>query len=158
MSEVEIQGLQQLNALLQQLPAKMEANILRGALRASGVVLRDEAKTQAPVDSGELRDSIRVSARIDKKNGSIRAKVTAGNRKVFYAHMVEHGTAAHFIKPKNRKSLFFAGLAKEVVNHPGSRRHPFMRPAFDGKSGAAIQAFADYVRARIDKLVKKGVL
>jgi hypothetical protein len=51
--------------------------------------------------------------------------------------------------------LFFAGLAKETVTHPGIHPSPFMRTAFDSKSAAAIKAFADYMTKRIPKELKK---
>ncbi|MDO8940901.1 MAG: hypothetical protein Q7U98_17235 [Methylicorpusculum sp.] len=48
-----------------------------------------------------------------------------------YAGWVEEGTAAHVIRPKDRKALRFPvsggagfGFAKEI-NHPGSKAHPF---------------------------------
>lgn len=156
MADVEIKGLADLHRALQELPAKVEANVLRGGLRAAGKVIQEEAMARVPVASGDLRDSIRVSARLQKKRGKVEATVKAGSKKAWYAHLVEFGTAAHFIKPKNRKSLFFAWLAKEVVNHPGAKRKPYMRPAFDGKAQSALQAMADYIRARLPKEIKKA--
>lgn len=38
-----------------------------------------------------------------------------------------------------------------AVTHPGAAPHPFMRPAFDEQSGAAIDAFAAYVDKRLGK-------
>jgi HK97 gp10 family phage protein len=137
-------------------------------LRAGAKVIEEEAKRRVPVGSGALRDSIRVSLR--SKRGVIQALVKAGNRKPkigktstgrdvylnpWYAHLVEYGTARHWIKPKNRKSLFLAGLARELVDHPGAKPKPFMRPAFDAKSQAAIDAMAAYMAARMPREVKK---
>lgn len=160
-TQITIKGLADLNKLLQELPVKIETNILRGGLRAGAKVIADEAKRLCPqsvpstvakkygATPGELMRSIRVSMR--SRRGIVQATVKAGNYKAFYAHMVEYGTAAHFIKPKNRKSLFIAGLFSEAVSHPGAQRKPFMRPAMDSKAQAAIQAMADYVRDRLPK-------
>jgi hypothetical protein len=48
-----------------------------------------------------------------------------------YAGFVEHGTQPHVIRPRNRQALRFPvgggagfGFAR-VINHPGSRPHPF---------------------------------
>lgn len=38
-----------------------------------------------------------------------------------------------------------------AVMHPGAAPHPFMRPAFDEQAGAAVDAFAAYVRTHIDE-------
>ncbi len=155
-SSVEIKGLAELHKTLQDLPAKIERNVLRGGLRAGAKVMEVAAKAQVPVKHGDLRQSIRVSMRVSSKTGTVRAQVKAGDKKAWYAHLVEFGTARHWIKPKNRKSLFIAGLMKEIVDHPGARAKPFMRPAFDGKWRQAIDAMADYIRTRLPKEFKKA--
>ena len=152
-SELHVSGLFELDKLLKELPAKVERNILRGAMRAGAKVFADRAKELVPVKSGQLRDSIKVSTR--SKRGRVSATVSAGGKKAFYAHMVEFGTARHFIKPRTRKSLFFAGLAREVVDHPGSTPKPFMRPALDGGQVEAVNAAADYIRKRLAKQAAK---
>jgi len=153
MNELNVKGLSDLNKLLNEFPAKVEGNIMRGAMRAGAKVFEDRAKQLVPVKSGSLRDSIKVRTR--SKRGRVSATVSAGDKKAFYAHMVEFGTAQHFIKPKSRKSLFFAGLAMDVVDHPGAKSKPFMRPALDGGQTEAVNAAADYIRKRIDKEAAK---
>lgn len=152
-SELHVSGLSELDKLLKELPAKVERNILRGAMRAGAKVFEGRAKELVPVKSGQLRDSIKVSTR--SKRGRVSATVRAGGKKAFYAHMVEFGTARHFIKPRKRKSLFFAGLAREVVDHPGASPKPFMRPALDGGQAEAVNAAADYIRKRLAKEAAK---
>lgn len=154
MTDIKISGLAELQALLDELPAKIEANVVRGGLRAAAKVVETEARRLCPVGkTGALRDSIHVSMR--SKHGRISATIKAGGAKAFYAHMVEYGTARHWIKPKNRKSLFVAGLMKEAVDHPGAKKEPFMRPAIDGKASEAIDAMASYMRDRIPKEIDK---
>lgn len=164
-SSVEIRGLAELHKTLQELPAKIERNVLRGGLRAGAKVMEAEASRLCPeglptMDSvkrgarqGELKRSIRVTMRASKS--AVRAQIKAGNKVAWYAHLVEFGTARHWIKPKSRKSLFVAGLFKEVIDHPGARPKPFMRPAFDSKWRQAIDAMADYIRARLPKEIGK---
>ncbi|MDC8446455.1 MAG: HK97 gp10 family phage protein [Nitrosomonas sp.] len=152
-TEVKIDGLVDLHKLLQELPAKIEGNVLRGGVRAGTKVFLDRAKSLVPVNSGKLRDSIKIRTR--SRKGVVSASLVAGGGKAFYGHMVEFGTAQHFIKPKNRKSLFFAGLLREVVDHPGAQSKPFMRPAFDGGSTEAVNAMAEYIRQRLPKEFKK---
>jgi len=167
MAKVEIRGLSELHKTLQELPAKIERNILRGGLRAGAKVIEDEAQRLVPValptmDSvkrgaraGELKRSIRVTMRANK-SGQVRAQLKAGNSVAWYAHLVEFGTARHWIKPKSRKSLFLAGLAKELVDHPGAKPKPFMRPAYDNKWRSAIDAMASYVRDRLPRELRKA--
>jgi HK97 gp10 family phage protein len=166
MTDIVIKGLEGLQSLLDELPAKIELNIVRGGLRAAAKVIEAEAKRLCPVGdpstenkqlyggyAGALRDSIHVSMRTSK--GTAKATIKAGGKIAYYAHMVEFGTARHWIKPLNRKSLFLAGLFKEAVDHPGAKKKPFMRPAIDGQADGAVDVMADYVRERIPKEVAK---
>jgi len=150
---VKITGLAELQKSLAALPARIEANVVRGALKAGAQVMVEEAKRQVPVRSGQLRDSIHVSSRITKRTGKVTGNVVARAR---HAHLVEFGTAAHWIKPKSRKSLFVAGLLRAVVSHPGARPRPFMRPALDRGWQPAIDRFAEYADKRVAKEIEKA--
>lgn len=156
MADIEIKGAAELHRALAQLPAKLEAQVSRQALRAGAKVIEREAKALTPVAEGKLRASIRTSTGM-KRGGVVYAHVKAGGRKkgdAFYAHMVEYGTKPHEIKPKRFKSLFIAGIFRKVVQHPGAKARPFMRPAFANKSQEALGAIADYIRARLARVAK----
>jgi HK97 gp10 family phage protein len=173
-SNVSISGLKELDVILKTLPVNIEKNVMRGAIRAGLNEIKTEAKSQLAsgghVKSGALQRSVRVGfARKSEKYGWVRGHVKAGDKKAWYAHLIEFGTGSFYsgkgtkskrapyeIKPKGKKSLFFAGLMKELVIHPGIRPSPFMRKAFDSKSAASIKAFADYMEKRIPKEVKKA--
>lgn len=165
MSEIKVRGLSELNQFLQQLPAKIEANVLRGALRAGAKVILMEARRLAPVGppnsenarlyggyEGALRDSIRVGA--TSKRGRITAYVKAGGKSaktkadVYYAHFLEYGTAAHKITAAKGGWLFFGKFAKAVM-HPGIQPRPFMRPALESQAQEAVLAAANYMKARL---------
>lgn len=163
MLETQINGLTELQKILDQLPVKVEKKILRGALRAGQKVVLDQAKASIHNVSGALADSLRISTRTGK-DGKISVRVVAGNKTAYYAHMVEFGTAKHLIKPKSskssksRKSLLIAGMMREVVHHPGAKKKPFMRPAADAAAtdaSEAITAFKDYMATRITKEMDK---
>lgn len=148
-SEQNIIGGRELDELLQTLPAKIEKNIMRSALRAGANVLRDRAKELAPKDDGYLQQSIRVVTRA--RGGQVSASVKAGNSIAFYAHMVEYGTRPHTIKAKRAQALFFNGKAVKDVAHPGARPKPFMRPAADAGLAASVAAVQQKVRERLTK-------
>ena len=173
MADIKITGLAALQRALNELPSKIERNIVRSALRAGGREFVKAAKAAVPVDSQDLKKSIRVST--STRNGKPAAEVKAGNKKAFYAHMVEFGTARHLISAtggvevkgkKGPKKLGIAATNKRIqrgvlaigdkilgatVIHPGANAHPFMRPALDTAGPAAVQAFADQVRKRLTK-------
>lgn len=156
MSNINIKGLSELQRFLDALPAKIETNIIRGALRAGAREIMNEARLNAPIGEpsesgikkynlypGALRDSIRLSVRLDRRNNQVVASVKAGGKvkktgaNVYYAHMVEFGTRHH--------SLRKGGDA----THPGVSPRPFMRPALDAKAGQSVVAAGEYIKKRL---------
>jgi HK97 gp10 family phage protein len=148
MSSINIKGGKEIFELLQTLPAKLEQNIMRGALRAGAKVILEEAKRNVPVSSGDLRDSLRVST--NSKKGRVTASVKAGNKKVYYTRFIEMGVAAHTITSKTGY-LSFLGNAYKSVEHPGIQPKPFLRPAFDTKQKEAIEAIGLHIGKRLNK-------
>lgn len=142
-----IQGGRQLDQLLQTLPVKVEKNILRGALRAGAAVIRDEVQQRAPIDSGALRKSVRISSRSNK--GRVSASVKVGNQEAWYAHLVEFGTRPHVIKAKPGRAMRFGGVTTAQVNHPGIAPRPFIRPAVDASTAHALVEIPKYLRKRL---------
>ena len=150
MTDIKVKGLAELQKFLDQLPAKMEANVLRGSLRSGAKVIANAAKSNVTSVSGELAKSIRVSTRTKKSDGKVSASVKTGSRAAFYAHMIEFGTRPHVIKAKDKKVLRIEGrFAGKEVKHPGAKPKPFMRPALDTQSGAAIVAAGEYIKKRL---------
>jgi HK97 gp10 family phage protein len=168
-----IKGGAELQKFLDQLPAKMEANVMRSALRAGAKVIADEAKANVPVKDGDLRDSIKVSTRLSR--GVVTATVKAGSKKAWYWRFVEFGTASHYIsvqeseKPINtrRGANFGKAVSMTTINrnvlrigsrfigptvmHPGAKARPFMRPALDGKANDALEAVGEAIKKRLTK-------
>lgn len=181
-SNIEITGLSDLYAQLQQLSGKIESNVMRGALRAGLQVVRTAAINNVPVQDGDLRDSIRISARRrSMKYGWVRMHLVAGNDVAYYANMVEFGTAQHIIRAKERPTRktrrgTVKGLSIKTMNkmlnsgslkiggryvgasvlHPGARPAPFMRPAIDGSQQQALEAMRDYIAKRLPREIKKA--
>lgn len=164
-----ITGGRQLDDLLKTLPKKLERNVMRAALREGGVVMREEVKSRVPVDDGTLRRSVRVSTR--SRKGEVYASVKAGNKKAYYANMVEFGTRPHLVKVDDRdrginqrngrrisvttinrqqRSLIIGRtFVGPTVQHPGAQPRPFMRPAADASFKQAIKAFDRKLRERM---------
>lgn len=147
MSEVHIKGLDQLQKFLDQLAPKMEANVMRGALRAGMKEVLADARAGAAVASGALRDGLKISTRI--KGGRVYAHLRATGKHGYLANWIEYGTVAHEIRPKGGKSLFLAGVFSTLVNHPGATPKPFMRPALDARAGEAVVAVGNYIKNKL---------
>lgn len=149
MSEVNVKGLSELQAFLDKLPAKMEQNIMRAAMRQGGNIMRDEVKANVPVKSGVLRDGIKVSTRA--RRGTVTASIKATGKHSYIARWIEYGAAAHRILPKNKAKLFFNGEFIDGVNHPGITPKPFFRPALASKAQQALIAVGEAIKRRLTK-------
>ncbi|MFG1238008.1 HK97-gp10 family putative phage morphogenesis protein [Xanthobacter autotrophicus DSM 597] len=126
-----IKGLASLRRKLRAIPDAAREEIRRAMEEAAQEVV-NLARHLAPVDAGDLRDSIGwtwgdpprgaiVLAKSRPRKGAkdMRLTIYAGNDKAFYARWVEFGTAAHPNKGK------FTG-----TRHPGTRAQPFFFPAY----------------------------
>jgi len=162
--ELNVTGLDELQKFMTQLPAKLEKNVMRGALRAGAKEIMIDAKAKAPVGApnqenkklyggypGALRDSLRIGTSV--KFNTIIAYIRAGGRNkktgaiAYYAHMVEYGTKRHLIIPKKRGGKLKIGNSLvSAVMHPGTKARPFMRPALDSRASAAVNAAAAHMR------------
>lgn len=149
MAEIRIDGLDALKRALDELPKRTANKHLRAAVASGARVIRDAAKTKAPVYTGPvsqghpppgtLKRSI-VAKFIKEKSTNTKQVyyVTARRGKqyqkqgkkgnlsqdAFYAHMVEFGT----VKMSPR---------------------PFLRPAFDTKKDDAVRAITKTIQTRV---------
>lgn len=151
MAEVHVTGLKELQGFLGQLPAKLEKNVVRGALRAGATKeLLQEARAillqNGSVRTGTLMVGLKVVT--SSKGGVVTSSVKATGKHAFVAHWLEYGVGAHAIAAKGGM-LSFLGIFAKSVWHPGFRPKPFMRPALDHSGQAAVVATAEYMRKRL---------
>lgn len=75
-----------------------------------------------------------------------RVSVAVGpHKKNRIAKWLEYGTKTHLIpkrRKRKRKVLYFNGVFRYSVRHPGARKRPYLRPAFDENQGKAQAAMA----------------
>lgn len=121
------------------LNALAQANLRKGILARVGVLAVREAKALVPRKTGNLDRTIRLGPVNDE-----RALIYAGGiRNVGYAAYVEFGTGPHVIVPKRAKVLAWGGNRRlsgtlrsgakatnfaRKVNHPGTRKKPYLVP------------------------------
>lgn len=132
----KIVGGKELDAALKRIGPDFERKIAKGAVRAGANVIAKQAKENAPVDDGTLRNSIRVVARSKRIGDAVVSVVTRAGKRwrsknmdAWYAGLIEFGT-------KNRPAT------------------PFLRPALDAKGAEAVKAMSRYITKRIAKLAK----
>lgn len=138
--KITIDGLQELQARLQQLPGKIAKNALRQATSAAAATIRDEARSRAPVDTGEMRKDIQIKREREStayravysvfvrtgKKSRIGGRARNVDKDSYYWRFVEFGTSKMAAKP-------------------------FMRPAFEAKKEAAAAAMKSTLAKRIEE-------
>jgi HK97 gp10 family phage protein len=164
--DVQVTGLKELEETLKRLPDDLAVKALAQAVFAGAVVVRDEARRLCPVDTGNLRRSIRIKRkkRHGLRNATVLYQVGPGRSGKkgpdgkyatdgYYGHMVEFGTAPHVIKAGDKKKrLGKKGVFGRYVKHPGASARPFLRPAFDNSTDRVIEA----MRARLAQAIERG--
>ncbi|QKJ90919.1 HK97-gp10 family putative phage morphogenesis protein [Agrobacterium pusense] len=124
-----IQGWDRLKRRLEKIPKAVREQT-QPAITSAAQDVADVMKALAPVDDGDLKDSIVVTAGGQRTpphsqpGGATTvpenaAMITAGNSKVRYAHLVEFGTRAHI-----------AGGQFEGAEIPAIPAHPFFFSGF----------------------------
>jgi HK97 gp10 family phage protein len=154
-----IEGADELERRLRELPVKLEKKILRAACRAAAKVIQQEVEARVPRKTGALAESIRVSTSFSASKGEVRAKVVAGGKQAFYATFVEKGTKPHIIRAKVVKRLAIGGAGIAAVfpisvQHPGARAMPFMVPALEAKFEDAVDAAGKYIAEHLPEALE----
>lgn len=162
---LNVKGLSELIKFMDEFPAKLQRNVMRGAMRAAAVEVKGTVVANAPEGppstegaskygqrQGDLKSTIRVSVRII--GGKVVAKVVAGGTAKSGAPTLneavwnEFGTRPHTIAAVSG-ALKIGDRFVGSVEHPGAAPHPFMRPALDAKAADAVVAAGNYVKNRL---------
>lgn len=162
---VVVRGQDAFRTFLRDMPAKLEANVLRGGLTVLAGVVAEEAKVRCR--DPEVAETIGVTRpRLEK--GIVTAKVRLKGAGAFKGVFLEWGTAMHVISARDeardgktvkrlnmelkRGSLVIGGkFVGASVVHPGARPYPFLRPALDAKLGEGLTKMGAYLQMRLDK-------
>lgn len=149
-TEIQIDGLEDLERQLLTMTGKDAHRIVRKGLREGGKIVVNVAKFNLATinDTGALSESIGIMARKGRgtnlqtvfvgersRNKKAIALANAGGRKVkgvFWANLVERGTVR------------------------GQRAQPFLRPALDDNVGSVTRQFGKVVAEEIEKVLKKA--
>lgn len=134
----------ELLAALDRLERSVRKRVAQKIIRRAAAPIRDDARTRAPVRTGDLRDSIKTytSVRTNYAGGKVESRIP-------YAHLVEFGTKPHFQKRKLKSDK----RARRVI-HPGADPKPFLRPAFDSKKNESIEIARRSLRTEILKATR----
>jgi HK97 gp10 family phage protein len=135
---VKVEGLSACAEALRELPRAVARDVMLRILTDRAEPIAETARNLAPVDLGDLRDSITVSTRLTKRQRGLHTKEGRDDVEVFVgpgphpqAHLQEFGT----------------------VRHPPQA---FMRPAWDEHQGKLLDNIAEDLWDEIRQAARKG--
>lgn len=143
---VEVQGLSELQANMEELPAKVAKKGLRAALKRGGLVIRNAMVAMAPKDTGFLAEhfNMKMKIRSDELAGSI---FIGPAGKVDYP---AYASGAYNIKRrKNGKLAKLGRVAVATVARflefgtSKMAKHPFMTQAFESYKDRALSEITE---------------
>ena len=189
--KADLTGERELLRKFDRLGKKAGKKVLRKATRAGTAPLVKAAKRNAPKESGELKKDLTQKQKFYSNTGTQVGIVGAKKRKdgksrsTWILHLVEEGTAAHVISPKNKKALSFdmLGIKKRKANrkrdgkgrfvsgdeglppaqvailgkvkHPGTTGSHFLRRSAETTQSESAKRFAEKMAAEVQAEAKK---
>lgn len=164
---VRVEGLRELDKALGELTKATARNTLRRALTSAAEPMRAAAERNAPMDTGELKRSIKLSSKIDNRvgkaeyaavmrAGGTRSAASQALRDARRAKGIGESFAEVFMGPEKTGKR---GSIKAMVQEFGSKKQaaqPYMRPAFDSEAQTVINNVGKELAKEIDKSVKRA--
>lgn len=146
---LDLKGGKELDAALQELAKTTAKRLARKSMADALDPVLDAAKALAPVGpTGNLKDGVAISHRLNPsqaadapREGQHVLHMYVGSNSP-HAHLVEFGTG-----PRRHKSGKFVGVMPA---------NPWMRPAWDGKSGEVLKRLIDALRAQIEAFAARA--
>lgn len=160
---MKVEGLAELNRALAELPKATARNVLKRTLTKAAQPIADAARTNAPVDTGNLRDKIIVSTKLKNKIGNAeyaeamksglgKAAAVAALRNA-RREAGQTGTFAQVFVGPSTGSLRYAHMVEfGTVKMPP---HPFIRPAWDAQKAEALDAIKREMWLEIEKAARR---
>lgn len=130
---VKVEGLEQIQLKLKQLPKKIAKNVLAKMGRAGASMFIKKMRQKIPANMVTYRKALRYKQKSKSANEyNLRFTVgpTTGKDQKYdawYAHILEFGADAHDIKPMKKKALII-GYTGDLDNIKGKVTHPGIPP------------------------------
>lgn len=147
---------QSLAAAFEKVSAELLEKVARSGARAGALVFYDEMRARAPDDEGELRDAIYHWHDDDAQARGVQRYLVGPNKaKAPHWYWVEYG---HW-----RTNVVFQGkdgstwhITRKLAHPVWVPAKPYVRPTWDAKAGAAVEAALARMAQRFAELTIGG--
>ncbi len=133
---MQVQGLRELEQKLHSLGPQLAKNALRSSVNAAAQVVKKEAQTRVPVDTGRLKRALYVKHIREESNAT---------QQTFYVSVRE----GKRYQQKDMDAFYWRFVEFGTVNKPP---RPFLRPAFEAARERAIERIRDKLAERIERI------
>lgn len=144
---VKVEGLKELQRALHELPREVEGPPIYSALRTAANVMKKDAQSKVPVDTGLLRKRIVVA----------RSKIDNGKRGLYGVYMRVKPLKVARLKKAGTYNLKDDPFYWKFVEFGTSKMpaHPFLRPAFEANKTKAVEIIRERLKLTIEKAAAK---
>lgn len=138
---VRIEGLDALRRKLATLPLRVERNVMRRAVAAGAAVIRDEARTRAPVYHGDVAKGHPPPGTLKKAIWQkFIPEASRNGRTVFYVGVRRGKLRQQIGKSQSNQDAYYWWFVEFGTSKMAAK--PFLRPAFDSRKEQATTAIA----------------
>lgn len=155
-TKVQVEGLKDLEQALTELPKATSRNVLLRALKKAAQPITDAAQAKAPVETGQLRDSIIVTSRVRNRVGLTEYAQTMASTGDYKEAQSALRTARREGGPGGARAEVNIGPTAPHAHllEFGTVKmsaHPFMRPAWESEKDGALIDISNELKAEIEK-------
>jgi len=156
MAKMEVDGFDDLIRLLESLPEKVGSDALRSAANAGASIIKAEIIARAPRQRGILADNIyqkhiaEISS-VTSQTYHVSWRKKGDDDVPFYGAWVEYG---HWYIPRKPDGITWKKHrtdSKPIF----VAAHPFLRPGYEAKKGAALKAMQERLSERVSEALKR---
>jgi len=144
---MKMEGFSDVDQELQKLSRTAGKGVLRRALKKSSEPLVERMKSGAPVDSGNLRNSITSSTKLASRQSRMHRRMFANDR----------SAVEFFVGPSY--DLGAGGRHAHLLEF-GTRHmspQPFVRPAWDGDKMPLLDRVADNLKVELERSIARSL-
>lgn len=149
-----IKGMPELKAKLKELKKVGGRALLRRAVRAGAIVVREEARARLGQMGRKSKTQRGVIVEERKAPPGEAIAVVGISKKKWQLRFLERGARPHPIKVTSRKKVLVTKegvFLGKMVQHPGVRATPFLVPAYQAKKDEAVAAMKKVFKEAVDK-------
>jgi HK97 gp10 family phage protein len=140
-------------AALARLEPLLKVSLARSMAVAGGQLLLNEARSNAPAQSGKLRDALYLAFKDGKSDEKqVVYSVSWNSKKAPHGHLLEFGHWQPYKVVRLPNGDWFTDVTQPLPSPTWTPAHPFLRPAFD-HAPRAQQAMIKRGRERLPELL-----